>query len=126
MSHWSSKYLQMDFSNTTCSAFCEYVLNDHFGKDYKFPQSQGSVFNQSAQLKKHIPEYCIETKEPKDGDLVLMNGLRRLCHVGLFVKIGVVDYVLHCEIKMGRSALHRLKDLSSYGYTLSGFYTWLR
>lgn len=124
--HWTNKYLSIEYKDMNCSKFVEHVLRDHFGIDYTFPQSRGSVFEQSNLIKKSIPEFSVETNEPKEGDLVLMHGIRRLCHVGMFVKIKRESFVLHTESKIKAAALHRIKDLSRYGYSLGGFYTWLK
>jgi len=122
--HWASKYLSVSYKDMNCSKFVEYVLRDHFGKDYKFPQSEGSLFNQSVQIKENLPKLCDKTENPSDGDLVLMHGARRMCHVGLFLKIRGVDYVLHCESSMRCSALHKFSDLISFGFSVEGVYTW--
>lgn len=121
---WVKKYLKITYHQMHCSAFVEHVLRNEFGKDYKFPQSKGSVFNQSEQIRKHLPEFCEKTDNPKNGDLVLMHGIRRMCHVGLYLKINHEDYVLHTEAKMKTAALHRLKDLYYYGLKAEGIYTW--
>lgn len=109
-----------------CSQFVEHVLRDHFKIDYSFPQSQGNVFEQSNLIKKSLNDFVIKTDSPKEGDMVLMNGTRRLCHVGLYVKIKNNDYVFHTESTMKTAALHKLSDLSLYGYSVEGFYTWLK
>jgi len=125
MRHWSNKYLAIPHNKMNCSKFVEHVLRDHFKKDYEFPQSQGSLFNQSQQIRDNLPKFCKRTQEYKDGDLVLMHGLRMMCHVGLYVGIRGTDYVLHCESSMKTSALHRFIDISRYGYTIQGVYEWL-
>lgn len=126
MNHWTSKYIKIQYKNMNCSKFVEHVLRDRFGIDYDFPQSQGNVFEQSNLIKKSIPLFAEKTLNKKDGDLVLMNGARMLCHVGLYVNIKGEDFVLHTESKMKTAALHRLRDLGSYGYSVEGFYTWLK
>lgn len=126
MRHWTDKYLKITYKNMDCSQFVEHVLRDHFKIDYKFPQAKGNVFEQSNLIKKSIPSFAEKTETPVDGCLVLMNGTRMLCHVGLYVKIGNEDYVFHTESTMKSAALHRVKDLTGYGYSLEGFYRWLR
>lgn len=125
MRHWSEKYLHLEYKQMDCSAFVQHVLKDHFKIEYTFPQSRGNVFEQSNLIKKSMPEFAKRTDKPKDGDLVLMHGNRRLCHVGMYVKIGLETYVLHTESTMKSAALHRIKDLTKYGYALEGFYSWL-
>lgn len=123
--HWTRKYL-IDDTKYTCSAFVEKVLREQFQIDYTFPQSNGSVFDQSNQIKTHLPLFCEKTEKPKDGDLILMHGLRRLCHVGMYLKIGRKEYVFHTELRMKTVSLHELKDVFKYGYSVEGFYAWLR
>lgn len=126
MRHWSEKYLQMTYDKWNCSQFVEYVLRDHFGRDYKFPQSKGNVFEQSNQLKESIPHFAKRTEEPQTGDLILMNGIRRLCHVGLLIIIGGHKFVLHTEARLKTARLQDLASLPYHGYTVEGFYRWLR
>lgn len=127
MKHWSSKYIAIPYKNMHCSAFVEFVLRDHFNIDFKFPQSEGYIFNQSEQIKKHIPEfthYPERTDDPKDGDLVLMHGKRLMCHVGLYVNIKKVEYVLHSEASIGSACLNKIKEVSLFGYKIEGVYKW--
>jgi len=124
--HWASKYLSIPYKNMNCSKFVEHVLRDHFKRDYTFPQSEGSLFNQSIQIKENLPKFCYKTNDPAEGDLVLMHGARRMCHVGVYLKIKDIEYVLHSESSMKCSALHKFKDLKFFGYSVEGVYTWQR
>ena len=124
--HWCRKYLQIKYDQMNCSKFVEHVLRDHFKKDFQFPQSQGTLFNQSVQIKESLPQFCVETLEPKDGDLVLMHGARRMCHVGMFIKIGRKKFVLHTESRLKCAALHEINYLAKYGYSVGGYYAWLK
>lgn len=109
-----------------CSKFVEHVLRDNFQIEYSFPQSEGSLFNQSQQIRDAMPSFCAKTETPKDGDMVLMHGKRRMCHVGVYVRIGYKSFVLHTESSMKSAALHNLNDLKSFGYDVEGFYKWLK
>lgn len=122
--HWSSKYLQIKYKDMNCSQFSEFVLRDHFKRDFKFPQSKGSIFNQSKQIRDNIPKFADRTDKPQDGDLVLMHGLRRMCHVGIYVNIKGIEYVLHCESRLKSAALHRFNDLFQFGFSVEGVYSW--
>lgn len=124
MRHWSEKYLQIQYKDMNCSKFVEHVLRDHFGKDYKFPQSEGTLFRQSVQIRESMPSFCVRTDIPETGDMVLMHGMRLMCHVGLYVRIGIKSYVLHTEARIKTAALHSLRELPSYGFTVEGFYKW--
>ena len=123
---WVKKYLQITYREMNCSRFVEYVLRDHFKIDYTFPQSKGSLFNQSQQIRESIPLFASKVDKGKTGDLVLMHGRRRMCHVGLLVIINGVEYVLHTEMSMKTAALHRFRDLIVYGYKVEGVYAWLK
>lgn len=124
--HWSTKYLMIQFREMNCTEFIEHVLRDHFQREYSFPQSRGSIFQQSLDIKEGLPQYCEETDDPQDGDVVLMNGLRSLCHVGLYVKYKGVDYVFHCEKRIGRAVMHRFSEINGYGYSIAGVYKWVK
>ena len=124
--NWIRKYLQIEYKDMNCSKFVEFVLKDHFKIDYTFPQSQGSLFNQSKQIRDSLPNFATKTEDPKTGDLVLMHGRRRMCHVGLYVENISHKYVLHTESSMKTAALHRFSDLIVYGYKVEGIYSWLK
>lgn len=124
--HYLEKYLSISYKDMNCSKFVEHILNDHFKKNISFPQSEGFIFRQSEQIKENLPSFCIETEDPRDGDLVLMRGIRRMSHVGLYVQIKKEHYVIHTEARLRTAALHKIKDLYLYGYGLEGFYTWLK
>lgn len=126
MKSWLKKYLSISYKDMNCSKFVEHVLRDHFKKDYKFPQSEGSLFNQSKQIRESIPLFATKTEKPQDGDLVLMHGRRRMCHVGVYIKIGRQNYVLHTESRLKTACLHSFKDLLFVGYTVEGVYSWLK
>lgn len=124
--HWSCKFLSIPYSELNCAEFVEFVLRKQFGINLYFPQNRGSVFSQSADLKKYIKSFVYpeKTEEPQEGDLVVMNGIRRMCHVGLLVKKGNDLFVLHTQKNLGCACLHKLKDISNYGLTLEGIYKW--
>jgi hypothetical protein len=126
MQHWTKKYLSIPYSEMNCAEFTEYVLKDKFDLNFKFPQSQGSFFMESHQIKQEMFKFVcpVPTDEPKDGDLVLMSGRRLLSHVGLYVNIKDQDYVLHTQKTFGCACLHKLKEISFYGLFFEGFYKW--
>lgn len=124
MRHWAEKYLMIGYKDMNCSKFVEHVLRDQFKIDFNFPQSQGTLFNQSQQIRDSMPSFCERTETPKDGDMILMHGMRRMCHVGIYVRIGWKEYVLHTESSMKTAALHPLNELNFYGFSVEGFYRW--
>lgn len=119
---WIKKYISKNLGKIDCTQFVELVLNSEFNRSYRFPQGEGSIFQRANLLKKHMPDYVVETFDPKNGDLVLMNGERRQCHVGLYFDGGV----LHKDENMLSGSYHKIKDLMISGYTIRGFYTWVR
>lgn len=124
MSHWSDKYIQVEYKDMNCSKFVEHILRDHFGKDYSFPQSSGNIFEQSNLIKRSYPKFTYQVSKPEEGDLVIMNGMRNLCHVGIYVKIGITEYVLHTESTLKTAALHSLRDLLHFGYSVASYHRW--
>lgn len=124
--HWSRKYISIPYSEMNCAEFTEHVLSDYFNMDFKFPQSQGSFFMESHQIRKEMYKFVSPTPtlDPEDGDLVLMSGTKRLNHVGLCVRLKGVSYVLHTQKSFGCACLHKVSELSFYGLFLEGFYKW--
>lgn len=124
--HWSCKFLSIPYAQLNCAEFVEYVLKKQFGITFYFPQNRGSVFSQSADLKKYIKRYVHpeKTDSPEEGDLVVMNGVRKMCHVGILVKIKNDFFVLHTQKNLGCACLHKLKEIKNYGLNLEGIYKW--
>jgi hypothetical protein len=122
--HWAERFVGIQYEEMNCAEFVEHVLREQFQINFKFPQSRGSLFAETQQIKENLSVFTERTESPKDGDLVLMHGKRLMCHVGLYVKIGMTAYVLHSEGRVKTSALHRMKDIIQYGYSVAGFYKW--
>lgn len=124
--HWSCKFLSIPYSELNCAEFVEFVLRKEFKINFTFPQNRGSVFSQSAEIKKQIYNFTYpeKTKLPEEGDLVLMNGIRKMCHVGILVKKKDSLFVLHSQKNLGCACLHKLKDISNYGLSIEGIYKW--
>lgn len=126
MRHWSNKYLSIPYEKMNCAEFVEHVLRDNFNIDFKFPQNRGSIFSQSAHLKSDFKNYVYpeKTNRPEEGDLVLMNGFRKMCHVGLLVRIKNISYVLHSQKNLGCACIHRIDRIKDAGLSLEGVYKW--
>lgn len=123
---WVKKYIKITHKDMNCAQFVEFVLKDHFKIDYKLPQAEGSLFHQSEQIRVSLPSYAKKTDKPKTGDLVLMHGRRRMCHIGLYVEHKKAQYVLHTEASLRSATLHRFSDLLMSGYSVEGIYSWLK
>lgn len=124
--HWSMKYLFQDFKPFGCAEFVEKVLREEFNCNYKFPQSVSCLKTDPQIIKNYAEKKLIETNRPVDGDIVLMDGDRHTCHVGVYVNINNVHHVLHSERRFKVSCLHRVSDLKTYGYFKARFFTWQR
>lgn len=124
MNHWTIKYLSIPFSPFGCGEFVEKVLKEEFGCDYIFPKSSSCLKKDPEIIKNFISSNLIETKNPKDGDIVLLNGDRLTCHVGVYVSLSNRDYVLHSERRIKVSCLHRVTELGTYGYFNARYFTW--
>jgi cell wall-associated NlpC family hydrolase len=124
--HWAEKYISIPQRRFNCVEFVEFVMRDHFGVEYKFPQSEGNVFKNSQLIRENFDLYCERTDDPKEGDVVLMHGKRRMCHVGIYIPIKRSKYVLHSDMIMKTPALHNLNILSGLGYSVEGIYKWRR
>lgn len=126
MIHWTQKFLNIPYSERNCAEFAEMVLEKQFGIIFRFPQSEGSAFMQSHLIKENLPKFAYpeKTDHYEDGDLVLMNGKRRLSHVGIYANYRGSGYVLHNQKQHNYSRLNRLSDLSKCGLFLEGVYKW--
>lgn len=124
--NWTCKFLSIPYEQLNCAEFVEFVLRKQFNIDFTFPQNRGSIFSQSDDLKKNCFTFVYpeKTEAPEDGDLVLMSGIRKMCHVGILVKNKKELFVLHTQKNLGCACLHRLKDISDYGLSLEGIYKW--
>lgn len=118
----------LPYDKYNCAEFVEMVMNDEFGKDFNFPQSEGNFFIQSQQLQDNCANYCerVKNKEYKEGQLVMMSGKRRLCHIGLLVSINYKYYVLHSLSSVGYVSRVPLNRIEDFGLTLEGIYQWLK
>ena len=123
--HWSFQYLKYSFAQLNCAELVELVLKEIFNKPYKLPQTMGSIYKDSEQIKKRLVDYVDgESKVKKEGDLIIMSGSTRLCHVGILVIINKKNYVLHSMKKAGTVCLHKFEDINKYGLIINGVYSW--
>lgn len=124
--HWSSKYVYTSYDKLNCAELVEKVQKKEFGREFKFPQSNGNIFTESKRIKEEFKKFVIDTKAEniEDGDLVLMNALHEMAHVGVLCMISHKMYVLHSLKSAGCVCLHRLTDLKNQGLYLKGVYKW--
>lgn len=120
---WVKNYIGIPFTPYNCAAFVEKILKEQFNCPLKFPQT---THNRSRDIDLIKQEICKlkKTDNPQDGDVVLMDGYREACHVGVYLNVNNVPSVLHSDVTMKTSVLHKISDISKYRYYLNGFYTW--
>ena len=141
--HWAEAYLGRRWiaGRHDCADFVVAVLREQFGREIALPahvapEARGSIGARERatsvrgwdrQIAALRAEYAVPTDAPQDGDGVLMHarGARRLrrYHLGLFVAVGGVAHVLHCQDGAG-SILHPLRDLAPRALALEGVYRW--
>lgn len=121
--HWSIKYIAIPFEPYNCASFVESILKKEFECDFVFPQTTLNRNMDIDLIKKTIIK-LVKTKDPKEGDIVLMNGYREACHVGVYAEINNIPHVVHSEVSIKSGAVHRISDLPNYRYFLNGFYKW--
>lgn len=83
-----------------------------------------SRLGRAAQLGDAVGEFATPTREPKDGDVVLMMCRGRPSHVGVFCVVDGERCVLHALENAGMVVLHRLRELHRVALEIEGFYTW--
>lgn len=120
---WVKKYISIPFSPYNCAAFVEKILKEEFGCNLIFPQTTLNR-NKDIELIKSTVMNLERTDSPQLGDIVLMDGYRVACHVGVYVPINNIGHVLHSDMIMKSGALHKISDLPNYRYFLNGFYKW--
>lgn len=124
MRHWCEKYLMRRHTPYSCGDFVENVLLDKYGFSYNFPKSVKDLEEDTKSIKRLIGNVLIKTENPIEGDIVVMGGRRHACHVGVFVEIKNIKYILHSDINIKYSALTKLSELFHLGYFVEGYYSW--
>lgn len=114
----------MPFFPFGCGEFAAMVLRKEFGVKVDAPKSSMDLRKDPEIIQDYISKTLTETINPQDGDVVLMNGDRIACHVGLFVNINNQDFIFHSERRFRSACLHKVSDLVKYGYFINGFFTW--
>lgn len=122
--HWTKKYLSQKFIPFGCGEFSALVLNKEFGLDIKSPKSTLDLRKDPELIESFLDVKFTETKEPKDGDIVLMDGDRIACHVGIFAIVSNKKCVIHADRRFKSACLHEIDKLILYGYKANRYYTW--
>lgn len=110
-----------------CADFVVHVARELFGYNVTLPASRP----RGKGCERHLPDisksYGVPTTNPEDGDIVLMYdfGDTIPTHVGLFIRVGQISYVMHSAAKLGGSVMTELHNLARLGLTIEGFYKWI-
>jgi len=128
MKHWTNQYIGVPYSNMNCGEFAICIQREVFKKKYFRAPEHPKVenpFHYNIILEKNLINYLEKKIEkPVEGCCVLMKTMKRLTHVGVYTKIGRKDYVIHCLDSFKSSILHKIKDLTTYGIDVEGYYSW--
>jgi len=122
--HWSHKYIGYSYNQYNCAQLCKEVLAEEFGFDLVLPSYSDNLKDQSEKIESNKNKYLTETLIPSEGDCVLMDAKYESCHLGVFVHIDGVDYVLHSMKAFGSVCLHKVRDIDKLGLKIRGYYRW--
>lgn len=127
--HWSEKYVGQPY--VAGSADCAHLLSRVRREVFDLPVPDpievsrlSSRLGRVGQMADLIDIYGQETREPKEGDAVLMICAGRPSHVGVFCLIQNEPYVLHAMQNAGMVVLHRIRDLDRVFLKVEGYYRW--
>lgn len=111
-----------------CADFVVHVARNLFGFDVTLPGDRPRGKGCEAVLAEASKAYATPTLEPDTGDLVLMwdfGDTIAPTHVGIYVSLGGIPYVLHSGRRLGGSVLTEKRKLARLGLTIEGYYKWL-
>lgn len=121
------EYIGIPFSEKNCADLAIDIQREVYLKnvpDYERPEAL-TPFGYAYAIRKQLPDFTKQIEVEENGCLVLMRCRNRISHIGTLFYQGNVAYVLHTAEAFGSSVAHRLRDLSKYGYIVTGFYRWL-
>ena len=128
MSHWAEGYVgkKYRFGQYDCAVMVEEVNREQFDRHIKMPiQRVAGLRNQSRMISNLQADYAVPTKQPKEGDGVLMHSRGRISHIGVYCEINNEPYVLHAMRNAGQVTLHKISALPPLGLKVEGYYSWL-
>lgn len=125
--HPSEAYVGMvyDEARFDCADFVVHVQRELFGREVRLPNGRPRGVRGQLALGELSQGYAVPTDAPADGDLVLMNKLGRVGHVGIYFSIAGESWVLHSNETNGMSVLHRARELPLWGAIIEGYYAWV-
>ena len=131
MDHWSEKYVGKRWQRGVydCASLAIEVQKDEFGRVIELPVERRHYPNieLSALIDLHKADMAVRIEHPVEGDVVLMLDNNRLNHIGTYIVIGKVPYVLHNLQKAG-VVIHRLSGFGKGLLTnmvVEGFYRFI-
>ena len=125
--HWSDKYLGLEFVPGTfdCVSLVEKVRREVFNQNIAMPsERENSPFWRNSTIRSNMERFVAPTKNPVDGDAVLLLVRGRIQHVGIYCLIQGEAWVLHIIEKMASHRI-RVRELVSRGYRIEGYYRWI-
>ncbi|MDN7533872.1 hypothetical protein [Burkholderia orbicola] len=125
MAHWTERYLGIPHAELDCGQLVERVLREQFGRDVCFPRRQSDdLAHRSSLIVDHAADFATPIGGPVDGCAVLMWARGRRAHIGLYVVVDGIPYILHSDQPTGSSVLSPLHRLPAW-YRIEGYYAWL-
>lgn len=120
------KYIGIPYKKANCADLALMIQKEEFGKEYAEYIAPENVnpFSFSLAIKRNLPDYMENILLPKHGCAVLLICRGRLSHIGTYLRINEMDYVLHTSESFKASLLTAMKDLKKYGIEIQGFYQW--
>ncbi len=121
MSYWFTNWLGARYSDEyDCAAFFADVQRQEFGRDLVLPQDEALT---PAFIRRHWPPRWAKTDDPKDGDAVLMKGVKGY-HLGVAAKVLKHLVVVHNSQMAGGVFLSTLPILAKQMLAVEGYYRW--
>jgi cell wall-associated NlpC family hydrolase len=128
-SHWSDPYLGAPYSpgEGDCVGFALRATLEVFGREISIARPEGEPDYRALAraVEQGRNELAAPTDAPVEGDIVLMRGRGYINHVGLYALLAGEPWVVHSFIRCGAVARHRIRQLSSYGLAVEGYYKWI-
>lgn len=125
MAHWTERYLGIPHAELDCGQLVERVLREQFGRNVRFPRRQhDDLAHRSSLIVDHAADFAEPIAAPVDGCGVLMWARGRRAHIGLYVVVEGIPYILHSDQATGSSVLSPLHRLPAW-YRIEGYYAWL-
>lgn len=129
MSHWSEKYIGQEYkiNSADCARLLSKVRQQEFGlpvpEDIEIERS-ASRLGRVGQMSDLVDAYGEKTKNPKEGDAVLMLCRGRPSHIGCYCIVNNEPCVLHAMENAGMVVLHRIRELNRVFLSVEGYYSW--